>query len=229
MPCGLFGKLPAKRDFIAVNAPREFLSPWEEWLQGGMTAAKLNLDRRWLPAYLKAPLWRFWLGPEICGIPVAGVFMSSADGVGRHFPLSVFCCGGRGERFAGPLDPQMRMWGHEAEEFLLDALEPELDFDSYLARLNLLPLPAREPAPEAHARFATPYGAHVIPAEADEGVDGAFETLLKEEARRRHAVASYWWTVGGDGFPPVAASASGFPDRNILGLMLTREFAASAQ
>ncbi len=29
MACGVFGKLPSKRDFIAVNAPRRFLTAWE--------------------------------------------------------------------------------------------------------------------------------------------------------------------------------------------------------
>ncbi len=228
MPCGLFGKLPAKRDFISVNTPREFLAPWEEWLQGGMTAARLARDKEWLPAYLKAPLWRFWLGPDICGIPVAGVFMASADGVGRHFPLSVFFCGDAGERFAGPLDGHMHAWCHEAEEFLLDALEPELEFDGYLARLNMLPLPPREPSPAPNPCFAALYGGHVIPAAGDETIDDAFQALLKEEARLRHAGTSYWWTVGGDGFPPVAVTAWGLPDRNLLGPMMTREFTLPA-
>lgn len=32
MSAGLFGKLPAKRDFIAANAPRRFLEVWEPWI-----------------------------------------------------------------------------------------------------------------------------------------------------------------------------------------------------
>jgi type VI secretion system protein ImpM len=227
MPCGLFGKLPAKRDFIAVNAPREFLAPWEEWLQGGMTAGRLAFDKRWLPAYLKAPLWRFWLGPAVCGIPVAGVFMSSADGVGRHFPLSVFCCGEAGERFLGPLDGGVLAWCNEAEEFLLDALEPGLDFDSYLERLKLLALPPREPQPPADDAFREVFGGRIVPAEADGSIDSAFAGLLREEARLRHGSTSYWWTVGGEEFPPVAISATGLPDRNLLGPMLTREFSTA--
>ena len=225
MPCGMFGKLPAKRDFIAVNAPREFLPPFEEWLQGGMTAARLNLEAQWLPAFLKAPLWRFWLGPDICGIPVTGAFMASADGVGRHFPLTVFCCGDAGERFLGPLDAGMQIWCHEMEEFLLDALEPELDFDAYLGRLALLPLPPREPTPEADGGFVSLLGSHAIPVDDGATVDDAFARLLREETRRRHGATSYWWTIGGEGFPPVAMAAKGWPDRNLLAPMLSRRFA----
>jgi type VI secretion system protein ImpM len=229
MPCGLFGKLPAKRDFIAVNAAKEFLLPWEEWLQGGMTGARLSLERRWLPAYLRAPLWRFWLGPEICGIPVCGVFMSSADGVGRHFPLSVFSCGEAGERFLSPLDPQTDAWCHEVEETLLDALDPELDFESYLARINLQRLPPREPEPAPDGRFIQRLGTNVLLAHSEETVDLAFQALLKEQARLSHATASYWWTIGGEGYPPAALSANGFPDRNLLGMMVSREFSPAAE
>ena len=52
MPCGLYGKLPVKRDFVAVNTPRDFLLLWEEWLQGGVSASKISLGHDWLRAYL---------------------------------------------------------------------------------------------------------------------------------------------------------------------------------
>ena len=45
MPAGLFGKLPAKRDFIAANAPRRFLEVWEPWLQAGVATSKQMLGR----------------------------------------------------------------------------------------------------------------------------------------------------------------------------------------
>jgi type VI secretion system protein ImpM len=224
MPCGLFGKLPAKRDFIAVQAPREFLAPWEEWLQGGMTAARLALEAQWLPTFLRAPLWRFWLGPDICGIPVTGAFMASVDGVGRHFPLTGFCCGEAGDRFLGPLDGGIQTWCHKMEEFLLDALEPDLDFDEYLGRLAVLSLPPREPVPEADPGFAALLGSQASLVSEDETVETAFERLLREEARLRHGSASYWWTIGGEGYAPAAVSAHGWPDRNILAAMLSRNF-----
>ncbi len=36
MQCNLYGKLPTKRDFIAMGAPRDFLNTWEPWLQEGV-------------------------------------------------------------------------------------------------------------------------------------------------------------------------------------------------
>ena len=69
MQCGLFGKLPTKRDFIAHQAPREFLDVWEPWMQGGISASRHELGDDWQQAFLTAPIWRFWLGAELCGAP----------------------------------------------------------------------------------------------------------------------------------------------------------------
>src|SRR6266436_1707389 len=92
MQCSLYGKVPAKRDFIAIGAPREFLNAWEPWLQGAISASRTKLGDKWQSAFLTAPIWRFWLGADICGRSVIGAFMSSLDGVGRYFPLTLFAC-----------------------------------------------------------------------------------------------------------------------------------------
>src|ERR1700722_2970157 len=62
MPAGLYGKLPAKRDFVAANTPRRFLEVWEPWLQAGVATSKQVLGEGWSEAYLNAPIWRFWRG-----------------------------------------------------------------------------------------------------------------------------------------------------------------------
>ena len=50
MRCGLFGKLIAKRDFIALFAPKTFLAVWEPWMQGSIAASRDRLEL--LTAYL---------------------------------------------------------------------------------------------------------------------------------------------------------------------------------
>src|SRR5262249_28369685 len=92
MRCSLFGKLAAKRDFIAVAAPRAFLDAWEPWMQSSVSASQHSLGRAWHGAFLAAPIWRFWLGADICGTTVLGAFMSSLDGMGRYYPLTLFAC-----------------------------------------------------------------------------------------------------------------------------------------
>ncbi len=138
MACGLFGKLIAKRDFIAVNTPREVLLGWETWMQSSIAASKHGLGQTWLGAYMQAPLWRFWLDGRVCGMEVMGVFMSSMDGVGRHFPLTVFTFAESGQRFAVPADGGDQSWYEEAEDFLLSTLDAGEDYDLVLASLARL-------------------------------------------------------------------------------------------
>ena len=90
MSAGLFGKLPAKRDFIGMNASRRFLEAWEPWLQAGVAMSKQMLGDAWIETYNRAPIWRYWLGADICGEAMIGAFMPSVDGVGRSFPLAIF-------------------------------------------------------------------------------------------------------------------------------------------
>ena len=88
MPCNLYGKLPTKRDFVAMGATRDFLDQWEPWLQSGVSASQAMLKDQWQQAFLRAPIWRFWLGADLCGVTMIGAFMPSLDKVGRYFPLT---------------------------------------------------------------------------------------------------------------------------------------------
>lgn len=103
MRCSLFGKLSAKRDFIALSVSRDFLSVWEPWMQGCISASRDSLGDSWLQAYLTAPIWRFWLGADICGATVVGAFMSSLDGMGRYYPLTLFACATRATQLRRPI------------------------------------------------------------------------------------------------------------------------------
>ncbi len=189
MACGLFGKLIAKRDFIAVNIPREVLLGWEAWMQSSIAASKHDLGQAWLKAYLEAPLWRFWLGEGICGVQVMGVFMSSMDGVGRHFPLTVFTFAGPGQGFAVPADGADPSWYEEAEDFLLSTLDAGEDYDLVLAGLAGL----REGPACAHGTPGKPllarHGALIAfgpepPCEAGDGADAALVPPTAEASPR---------------------------------------------
>ncbi|MGH7155184.1 MAG: type VI secretion system-associated protein TagF, partial [Acetobacteraceae bacterium] len=37
---GLFGKLPARGDFIRIGLPRDFTDPWDEWLRLVLSASR---------------------------------------------------------------------------------------------------------------------------------------------------------------------------------------------
>jgi len=144
MSAGLFGKLPAKRDFIGMNASRRFLEAWEPWLQAGVAMSKQMLGDGWIDTYNRAPIWRYWLGADFCGEAMIGAFMPSVDGVGRSFPLAIFV--GEGDASLAPpeLEPN-DAWFEAAEAVLLDALEPGATLERIAEKVGALPVPALEP------------------------------------------------------------------------------------
>ena len=114
---GLFGKLPARGDFVRGGLPGSFVAPWDAWLQQMLATSRERLGEEWLPAWLEAPVWRFALAPGLCGADaVLGVMLPSVDRVGRYFPLTLvalFVPNGGAARRAEPADA-----GTEAEAWL---------------------------------------------------------------------------------------------------------------
>jgi type VI secretion system protein ImpM len=224
MRCGLFGKLPAKRDFIAVVAPRAFLDAWEPWMQGGISASRESLGDSWRDAFLTAPIWRFWLGADICGTTVAGAFMSSLDGVGRYYPLTVFACADPGAAIAPPDIDAQDDWFAAAEEFLLATLEKDVAFETVTTALEHLAPPA------CHATHAVPEGmarvmdGAIIAAAAGHSFLDLCGSLRAANHVSAYAAASFWWTLGGGDYPPLALSCRGMPDPFLFANMLTGHF-----
>jgi type VI secretion system protein ImpM len=227
MQCSLYGKLPVKRDFIAIGAPREFLNAWEPWLQGSVSASRSLLGEGWQNAFLTAPIWRFWLGADICGRTVIGAFMSSLDGVGRYFPLTLFAWA-EGAIAPPELHPQDE-WFQAVEDFLVWTLDPNTNFEAITAALAALAPPAEEIvlAPDA---VATPVMIATDDAVAMSPDEQGFEAVFASMRRRDHcgvySATSFWWTTGGDGFPPLALGARRMPDPFLFAAMLTGRFTA---
>ena len=85
---GLYGKLPAHGDFVRRALPDSFVEPWDAWVQHGMAAARESLGEVFASTWEAAPTWCFLLPAGACGPDAAaGVFIPSADLVGRRFPL----------------------------------------------------------------------------------------------------------------------------------------------
>src|SRR5882724_8524902 len=151
MRCGLFGKLGAKRDFIALATPRSFLEAWEPWMQSSLSASRHQLGERWQQAYLTAPIWRFWLGADICGNSVIGAFMSSLDGVGRYFPLTLFARADDNAAIPPPEFGAQDDWFDSAEALLMSTLDHDANFEAMTAGLGTLAPPFQELAKNAQA------------------------------------------------------------------------------
>jgi len=224
MQCGLYGKVPSKRDFIAISTPREFLDIWEPWMQGGLSASRQTLGDNWRQAFLTAPIWRFWLGAELCGRPVLGAFMPSLDGIGRYFPLTLLAYGDAGSAIPPPeFDPQDG-WFAVAEEYLLSTLEEQATFEAVTSGLEQLVRPSDDaPAPKRDDMIETKGGmvAHMSGRPPGE----VFAALRAADHADVYASATFWWTIGGEGYRPLAMSGRRLPDPFQFTEMLTGKFA----
>lgn len=191
--CGLYGKLPAKRDFIALNLPAGFLAVWEDWLQASVAASREQLRDNWLELFLAQPIWRFWLGPGICGQAVIGALMPSVDGVGRYFPLCI-CAGAASETgLPHPASGSLTGWFTAAEAALLRALDPEFAGEP-LSLVGAMP------------DLVSPS------AQQQDAAESALAGILMAELERAFAGETWWWSLGGGGMPATLRRQQGLPD-----------------
>ncbi|SRR5579883_559299 len=223
MPAGLYGKLPAKRDFVAFNTPRAFLDIFEPWLQASVAASRQILGEAWREAYLSAPIWRFWLGANFCGEAVLGALMPSIDGVGRYFPLTIFVGEGSGSLPPPEIEPN-KDWFDAVEAILLDALQPERDFDSLAAGVAALAAPAQSPPETALAGIALLADGAILVRDFGDELAVALRAARRFGHRQTFAGQSFWWTIGGEGFQPAALVSTGLPRPERFAEMLTGSF-----
>ncbi|WP_310881683.1 type VI secretion system-associated protein TagF [Bradyrhizobium brasilense] len=220
MRCGLFGKIGAKRDFIAIATPRSFLEVWEPWVQAAISASRHQLGAGWQEAFLTAPIWRFWLGATICGTTVAGAIMPSLDGVGRYYPLTLHAVPDGDAALSPPhIDPQDEWYG-QVETFLLSTLDRAATFEQISDALDRLALPRlRTPGTDGPPVVSLSDATLGMVSTVD-GFAGSFGTLCGANPQV-YAAASFWWTAGGEGFSPVALCCRGLPDPFRYSTLLT--------
>jgi type VI secretion system protein ImpM len=152
---GLFGKLPARGDFVRENLPRDFAEAWDVWWQRGLAETQQRPPDEWREAWLEAPVWRFVLPPGLCGASgVLGLWMPSVDKAGRFFPLTIAATAA--SDWAPQAGPLMRFLD-EAEEAGRDALDQDLSPTDLLDRVQaaFLDDEAPETAPELATGQAT--------------------------------------------------------------------------
>jgi type VI secretion system protein ImpM len=211
MRCGLFGKLSAKRDFIALATPRTFLEVWEPWVQASLSASRHQLGDRWQQVFLTTPVWRFWLGAAICGSTVAGAIMPSLDGVGRYYPLTLHAVGDTGAPIVPPDIDAQDEWFNVGENFLLSTLDRDTAFEDISSALDRLPVP-RTQVRDEHEKRIIPLGEGMVGMiSAADGFSASLSSL-RAASPEVYAAASFWWTSGGGDFPPLVLSCRGLPD-----------------
>ncbi|MGO4715591.1 type VI secretion system-associated protein TagF [Bradyrhizobium sp. 2TAF24] len=224
MRCGLFGKLGAKRDFIALATPRAFLEVWEPWLQASLSASRHELGTRWQQAFLTTPIWRFWLGGAICGTTVVGVIMPSLDGIGRYYPLTLHAMADAGTALPPPQIDAQDDWFAQAEALLLGTLDRDAGFERIIAALDGL-APPRTLAADAVGGAIVALGEAMNGTLAVQGSFAASFAALTAVSPDVYAAASFWWTGGGGDFPPLALCCRGLPDPFRYSTLLTGDLA----
>lgn len=221
---GVFGKIPARADFVRRRLPATFLGPWDGWLGSALARSRSDLGPAWLDAYLTSPLWCFALSPGACGpSPVAGVLVPSVDAVNRHFPLtlgSVLADACRPFAIAGATP-----WFAALEELALAALAERLEPDTLADRLEAIGPPTVPPPPEASI---APDGAGTLmrswplAADAEEcGPEEIYPNLLDDLADERFGAISLWWTRGSDAIEPIMRLYRGMPHAEEFAAFLT--------
>jgi type VI secretion system protein ImpM len=226
MRCGLFGKIGAKRDFIAIATPRSFLEAWEPWVQAALSASRHQLGADWRQAFVTAPVWRFWLGATICGTTVTGAIMPSLDGVGRYYPLTLHAMEREGGGLPPPnIDPQDEWFG-QAEAFLLSTLDQTATFEQISDALDRLEVPRLRETAACDPSIISLGTTAVARGAAVDAFAGTFAALCAA-APEAYAAASFWWTAGGEGFPSMALSCRGLPDPFHYSMLLTGDLAVA--
>jgi len=156
-----------------------------------------------------------------------GAFMPSVDGVGRSFPLAIFV--GEGDASLPPpeLEPNDG-WFEAAEAVLLDALEPGATLERIAEKVAALPMPALESRTTKDGGFEQLAEGGVLARDVGAEVSTAFLAARRFGRRRAFAAQTFWWTIGGEGFPSLALLEVGLPPATRFADMLTGTFSDKA-
>lgn len=198
-PCGFYGKVPARADFVGAGLRPETVGHWDAWLQQALAAGEAAIGPGWPELFFVAPLWRFILPAGACGrFTLIGVLMPSVDAVGRCFPLML------GQEIERPVDPVGLMagsgpWFAAAEALALDALGDGFD----LAEFD------RDLPPWSVVR-----GAAIPPSPARQDGAGTWVELPIASVAPAAVAAlagggALWWTTGARHVPPGVAVSEG--------------------
>ena len=187
MAMAVYGKHPAKGDFLEYGLPLSLKPALEGWLDTALADAKASLGADWQTVWPTAPMLRFWLGEGIWGTPVAGVLAPSQDRVGRRFPLVLLALGDGGMAVSPPVIDADQAW-YDAACVHLGVQLLRDDLPGPAALVQDAPQPPLTNGPPGPADFwAVRPGADV---------DGLLADIALTDHRRANQGRSYWWVAG---------------------------------
>jgi type VI secretion system protein ImpM len=185
----------------------KFRAGFDEWLQKSIATSQRQLGEGWMPAYLNAPIWRFVLGPDLCGeAPAIGVLMPSVDRVGRYFPL-VLAAQLPGCLSPGSLFHEAKDWFEAAETLILTSLDDPFDLDRFDEETQSMGLPPYERADGGDTT------SRPLRLDLDENGDlsATYARILDQVVMGGTVRFSLWWTLGSDKVDASVLLGSGLP------------------
>lgn len=202
MAFGVYGKHPAKGDFLSHGVPPAVQARLEVWLDAALAEARAALGADWQSVWPAAPALHFWLGEGIWGEAVAGLMAPSQDRVGRRFPL-VFLATGL-DAPPPPITDFGQDWHRALAAHAAMALaRPDLDQPADL--LSGAPRPDR-----AEGTIVPP---ELCAARPGPGVGALWQDMAQPDHRCAAAARSYWWIEGESAAaPPAPTEAAPLPD-----------------
>jgi type VI secretion system protein ImpM len=150
-----------------------------------------------------------------------GVLMPSLDGVGRYYPLTLFAYADPGSAIAPPDIDAQHAWFHAAEEYLLTTLDKEVPFEQTAAALDQFAPPAALPAQQTRDGHVAIAEGTLAAHATDSALPELFTNLRIANFASIYAAASFWWTLGGDNYQPLALCCRRMPDPFVFASMLT--------
>ncbi len=214
---GFFGKLPTLGDFVNRRLPRQFVEPWDRWVQQVLAESRAQLGEAWLDTYLVSPLWRFVLSPGIAGHSAwVGVMMPSVDRVGRYFPLTL-------ARAVPAHADCFRLlsahdWFGQLEQLALSTLEDDFDLQGFDARLLRLPPPPVQLQTTAGTDAGRPDLWQLESSAA--ALPHAASRLLRHALEEVFLSYSLWWSAGSEQVSASVLTCQGLPAPQAYGAML---------
>ncbi|MDR3435261.1 type VI secretion system-associated protein TagF [Telmatospirillum sp.] len=203
---GFFGKIPARGDFVTRRLAPAVVKPLDDWLQLSIATSRRQLGDDWLPTYLGTPIWRFILGPGVCGeTAMAGVLMPSVDRVGRYFPL-VLAAALPGCVAPVRLIEDARSWFDMVEALALSSLDDIFDFEAFDEAAKALGMP-----PYETARDSRNGSGFRIELDGDGKLAETYGHILDQVLIGFHNRFSLWWTGGSDRVASSLLIAPGLP------------------
>lgn len=192
----------------------------EAWVQDVMPEARAMLGGAWDGVWDTAPDLRFWIGPDVLGAPLCGLWRASVDRVGRRYPLML--------GLTGVVTPPPVHAAHDPGPYMALAADLDAMADQTAGQGGVQSL-------IGGCTVATPDGTPYDEGEAgmlwgmrgDDDLARLFADAAEADAYCAQYGRSHWWHEGARDREAGWLSVNGLPDAKALRWLLAERVRAT--